>query len=306
MIDKKGIKKSIHGRLKNWAKKNNESVENTLYRYTIERLLYRLSQSKYKNQFLLKGAFLFTLWFDAPHRTTRDVDFLNTGTNDIKELERIFKDVCIVKVVEDGLTFEPETIRVEPIMEESFYGGIRVRMLAILDKARMLLQIDIGCGDAVTPAPIQSKLPTILKMPAPRLRTYPIYTVIAEKLETMILRGLGNSRMKDIYDIWFLSKKLKLEGKALLAAVINTFKRRKTPFPSNKPLVLSQEFYLNPEKQIQWNAFLKRNKFTSDEIRLEPIISSLNDFLDAPLTAASLGRSFSKTWSNKKGWHEVL
>lgn len=303
MTTTKNIAKSVHQKLKNLAQKNSESVENILYRYAIERLLYRLSQSKYKNQFLLKGAFLFTIWSEPfQHRITRDVDFLHLVSNDLKTMEAIFKDICTNNVYEDGLHYDMQTIEAEIIRKEDIYGGIRITLMALLDKAKIHLQADIGFGDIVTPNPIEEMLPTLLDMPAPRLKIYPIYTVIAEKFEAMVLQGINNSRMKDFYDIHFLANNFDVDGAQLVQAIVNTFTRRQTPLPNQTPIALTETFYKNPEKQIQWNAFLRKNRLTTEQMTLESTVLRIGQFLMIPLESALLKSNFNKTWNKNNHW----
>ncbi len=272
------IPASIHSRLKNVAKKNNEFFENILYRYVVERFLYRLGKSEYKNEFYLKGAFLFAIWEDIPHRTTRDIDFLGITADNIKILEKKFRKICSLNVSDDGLIFNPQSIKGEEIREGQSYGGIRLKQIVMLGKAKIVLQIDVGFGDAVFPGPEENDVPTLLDMPAPKIQSYPLCTVIAEKLETLVVRGIENSRMKDFYDLWCLTKKFKIEKEELLTAIEKTFHRRKTLFPDNEPIALTKDFALNKTKHIQWNAFIRKNQINTDNTEFIQIILYLNNF----------------------------
>ena len=151
-------------------------------RYAIERLLYRLSTSTYADRFLLKGAMLFVIWKETIHRPTRDLDLLGYGSDDLGELENIFREICSSKVEPDGLVFLPDTVHAETIRDQAAYGGTRVTMQARLIKTRIYVQVDIGFGDVVTPGPEETSFPVLLDFPAPQLRAYPIYTVVAEKI----------------------------------------------------------------------------------------------------------------------------
>lgn len=177
---------SVRQRLQNVSRAGKEPFDSVLSRYAVERLLYPLSQSTYADRFLLKGAMLFPLWFEEMHRPTRDVDLLGFSENDEETLERIFKRLCEITVEKDGLTFDAKSVTAERIQEDAAYTGIRVTLLATLENARIPVQADIGFGDAVTPSPEEVTFPTLLGFPAPRLRAYPIYTVVAEKLEAMV------------------------------------------------------------------------------------------------------------------------
>jgi hypothetical protein len=170
-----------------------------LTRYALERLLYRLSQSRHAERFLFKGALLFDLWFDIPHRPTRDADLLGFGPADISHIEGVFRELCEANIEpDDGIRFQTETVRAEEIRKDANYGGIRVTLIGILAGARCSIQVDVGFGDVVTPAPEPVDYPSMLPdLPAPILRAYPRYTVVAEKLEALVMLGIANSRMKD-------------------------------------------------------------------------------------------------------------
>jgi hypothetical protein len=216
--EKRNLAASVRQRLLVLGQKRGEPFDLILTRYGIERLLYRLSRSAYADRFLLKGAMLFRVWNDSSHRPTRDVDFLGYGLAETKDLEGIFRELCSLPVDTDGLIFLPLTVNAQPIREEAVYGGIRVTLEARLENAKIPIQCDIGFGDAVTPEPEQVEFPALLDFPAPQLRSYPTYTVVAEKLEAMVLLGEANSRMKDFYDLWFLSQHFEFDGNTLVAA----------------------------------------------------------------------------------------
>ncbi len=227
---------SVRARLLHLAKKQGVDFQQILIRFALERFLYRLAQSPHADRFLLKGALLFTLWYDMPHRATRDADLLGFGASDLKSVAKAFQDIASV-LVDDGITFDPASVAVEDIRKESGYGGVRVLLSGELAQARCKTQIDIGFGDAVTPGPEDSVYPVLLNdLPAPRLRTYPSYTVIAEKLHAITLLGMTNSRLKDYFDLSILIERETLNP-ALLAQAINaTFERRGMPIPTTLPL----------------------------------------------------------------------
>jgi predicted nucleotidyltransferase component of viral defense system len=161
-------------------------------RFASERFLYRISLSEYKDKFLLKGAALFAFWFNQPHRPTKDLDLLGSGANDIPTLENIVRKICAIDG-EDGLQFLIDSVKGRKIREEEVYQGVRLTFLAILERARIPVQVDVGFGDAVTPKAKKETLPTILDLPAPKIKIYPKETVIAEKFEAMVKLGIGNS-----------------------------------------------------------------------------------------------------------------
>jgi hypothetical protein len=190
---------SVRARLLNKAKAAKQDFNLVLTRYALERLLYRLSQSRHAERFLLEGALLIDLWFDIPHRPTRDADLLGFGPADIPHIDAVFRELCAAKIEpDDGIRFQAETVRAEEIRKDANYGGIRVALVGILAGARCPVQVDVGFGDAVTPAPETVDYPSMLPaLPAPTLRAYPRYTVVAEKLEALVVLGIANSRMKD-------------------------------------------------------------------------------------------------------------
>jgi len=251
---------SIRARLRDAARERGEDFNVTLNRYAIERYLYRLSISRWAEQFVLKGALLFDLWFDEPHRPTRDADFLGFGADDAETAKSIVTDICTIEV-DDGIEFDPAATKVEGIREDARYGGLRVRISGRLDGALCTAQIDIGFGDAVTPGPMVVDYPTMLEgVPAPRLRVYPRESVMSEKLEAIVSLGMGNSRMKDYYDLRALIREDMVDKASLVDAIRATFDRRQTRIPETIPVGLSDEFARNPAKIAQWKAFLDRNR----------------------------------------------
>ena len=247
---------SVRQRLLNLARSRGQPMELLLTRYALERLLHRLSLSPHRDRFVLKGAMLLVLWFDEPHRATRDVDLLGFGDAAQDALLWTFRDIMAVEV-DDGVTFDPKGLKIEPIRENAEYGGSRLRTTATLAGARIPITVDIGFGDAVEPAVEDIDLPVLLDMPPLRLRAYPPETVIAEKFHAMVVLGRANSRMKDYYDVWMLMGAFALEPERLRRAIVATFKRRNTVIPTKVPDGLSEDFAADPGKQRQWDAFVR-------------------------------------------------
>lgn len=303
--DSTNVAQSIRDRLYHLAKSRQEPLEYVLTRYGLERLLYRLSESRYKDQFILKGAMLFEIWVDQQYRATRDADFLGFGNNNAEAVVRIFNEICQIPLdEEDGLEFDSESVRAEPIRDEQKYGGIRIKLNAYLTDARMRLQVDVGYGDALVPKPQKIKYPTLLELPAPYLRAYQPETVIAEKFQFMVAKGIANSRMKDYYDVWFLSNHFHFNGVNLARAVKATFSRRTTQIPDGVPLGLSEEFFQDPAKKRQWAAFLKRIGLTesADKPTLKQVINRLTVVLLPPAHAIREGEKFKKRWNTDGMW----
>ncbi|MDE2422589.1 MAG: nucleotidyl transferase AbiEii/AbiGii toxin family protein [Betaproteobacteria bacterium] len=281
---------SVRARLLNLAKVQGSDFNQVLVRFALERILYRLSQSAYADHFLLKGALLFTLWYDMPHRTTRDADLLGFGPSDLESITRTFREIASVEV-EDGIIFDPASVSVEEIRKDAGYAGARVLITGEIAKARCKTQIDIGFGDAVTPDPVHTVYPVLIEgLPAPQVRIYPVYTVISEKLHAIALLGMTNSRLKDYLDLWVLLEREALNANTLAQAIAATFIRRSMPVPMVLPTGLSDEFANDPSRQAMWNAFLKKN-----EIAMTPLIDVVVKLRGVLEPAIAQARTFSNT-----------
>lgn len=275
---------SIYARLSARARQRSEDFQEVLTRFGLERFLYRLSLTPSREQMCLKGALLFNLWFDVAHRPTRDADFLGFGPADAAALEAAVRHACAVKV-EDGMTYDPASVRIREIREEARYGGLRVKLQGRLKKARCPVQLDVGYGDAVTPGPQEAVYPTMLDdLPAPRLQVYPRETVVAEKLEAIASLGMTNSRMKDYFDLRVLARDGVVDPDVVATAIAATFARRGTPLPARLPLGLADEFADNRLKQSQWNTFLSKNRLEAPP--LDVVVREVRSFLDAPIAKA--------------------
>jgi hypothetical protein len=293
---------SVRQRLLNRAREQREDFGLLLTRFGTERLLYRLGESEYGAAFILKGAMLFPLWGMDEHRPTRDADLLGFGECSEAHLIDVFRDVCLVAAADDGLLFDPQSVQAEAIREEMEYGGIRVRLTATLDGARIPLQIDVGFGDAVTPAPEEVDYPTLLDLPAPHLRAYPRESVVAEKYQAMVHLGMANSRMKDFYDVWMLARLFEFDGATLVRAVERTFERRRTAVPVELPLALTAEFYADPGKAAQWQAFLRRNGLAGEGTSFATVAAAIEGFLMPLCLAIRAGRRRTTTWPMGGPW----
>lgn len=299
-MTKRNIAASIRARLLNHARETRQDFNMVLTRYALERLLYRISMSSYRDSFLLKGALLFDLWFDIPHRPTRDADFLRYGSAEISRLKEIFQELCRIED-DDGIKFQSETVSATEIRKDSNYAGVRIKMLGVLDGARCPVQVDIGFGDVVTPAPEIVYYPVIINdLDAPNLKVYPRYTVVAEKYEALTSLGIANSRMKDYFDLWVLSQYAEFDGQTLSQAIAATFKRRKTPLPEATPFGLTPAFTQDAQKQTQWNAFLRKNGITADPLHV--IAEALITFLMPITVSAHEGIEFSGNWAFGGPW----
>jgi predicted nucleotidyltransferase component of viral defense system len=274
---------SVRARLLNYAKARRQPFDLVLTRFALERLLYRLSITMYKDRFVLKGAMLMTTWFDDPHRPTRDLDLLGIGDPDPEAMLGIFREICAVKA-DDGIVFDVAGLTIDRIREEQEYGGLRIKTTATISAAKVRVMIDIGFGDAIEPGLTEMDLPVLLDFPAPHLRAYARETVIAEKFQAAVALGRANSRMKDLYDIWLLSRTHEFKGDGLARAIAATFARRKTEIPSAPPDALTRAFAEDPAKIQQWNSFVEEVAFQPGS--LAEVVDDLAAFLMPHAAAA--------------------
>jgi hypothetical protein len=298
-MKKSNMAASVHQRLCNLASEKHWDHNLLFARYGVERLLYRLASSPHADRFLLKGAMLFIVWEGAPHRSTRDLDLLGLQKRSEEELVKIFQEIAAVPVEPDGLTFE--TVTAEMIRAGNEAGGIRVKVKGHLGGGKVDVQVDVGFGDATVPAPVEIEFPTLLGMPSPRLRAYPPETVIAEKLEAMVSLGLTNSRMKDFFDIWHLSKTSAFEGAVLVKAIQATFAARGTKFPQGEIIALSPDFAHEPSKVTQWNAFVRQAMISGRALEFPALIQDLRKFL-IPLVESIQRKHLPQRWSPERGY----
>lgn len=237
----RGLPASISQRLLHLARTRGEDYQLVLTRYGLERLLARLGTSAHRDAFVLKGALLFALWSEQPHRATRDLDLLGRRTLEPEQLAEVFREIVVASAHDDGLKFDADGITGKRIREDGVYQGVRLVVPARLGKSRLRLQVDVGFGDAVHPRPKLIDYPTLLDLPAPRVRAYPREAVVAEKYEALVTLGLPNSRMKDLHDIASLAREFAFEGPTLTTAIAGTFRRRRTELPSRTPPPLAAE-----------------------------------------------------------------
>lgn len=277
----KNIAASVLAKLKNIAKSQGMVYNEVLIRYGIERTLKRLERSSYKDYCVLKGGTMFLVWNKGlSFRPTMDADIEFRGEASTDNLKRVFVEIASMSGEdEDGLCIDNRDIRIEPIREDDEYGGMRVNMIAKIGSVRIPVQFDVGIGDAITPSPKKEVFPTLLDLDPPRLKVYPRETMIAEKFQTIVKRGLANSRMKDYYDLWKLSEDDQVDISQLKNAIIRTFERRETEIPQIPPIGLSGEFANDSGKMAQWMAFIRKNRLDAGEQSFESIVASIREFI---------------------------
>jgi len=293
---------SAFNRLKALTRSPGQDFNLTLIRYACERLLYRLSQSRHSSSFMLKGATLFVVWEDEPHRATRDIDLLGFGEDSAERLRAVFADVCRQEVQDDGVRFDPASVSVSDILEGRTYQGKRIHVGGTLGTATLSVQVDIGFGDALAKWDVEVTLPTLLDFPAPRLRAYAVEAVVAEKLHAMAQHGMLSSRMKDIYDVQALAARLAFDGASLTEAVRLTFKRRGRPIGAQLPAPLTAVFAADEMMLVRWGGFLRRNRL--DAVELSDAVDALRAFLLEPWEAIGRGDAFARHWPPGGPWQD--
>lgn len=299
----KNIAISVRDRLTARARERRENAQLLMTRYVIERLLYRLSVSPYRERFVLKGAMLFSLWAAAPYRATGDLDLLGSGENAPEQLAAIFQEILAVRVDDDGILFRLETLRAAAARAEDEYAGVRIDFVAELAGARLPMHIDIGYGDAITPGALDIEYPSLLEQPTARLRAYPPETVVAEKFQAMVALGMLNTRLKDFYDLWAIAGAFDFEGVILARAIETTFGRRQTPLPQETPAALTQAYA--EEKGAQWIAFLRRTELAAAPGPFPAIQAQIVELVMPPTLALGQGRAFDGRWGPSGPWKEA-
>jgi predicted nucleotidyltransferase component of viral defense system len=293
---------SVRARLKNRADELGLDFNQAIQYYAMERFLYRLSKTKWADCLIVKGAAMLRVWEGAVARPTRDIDFLGLMDNSPEAVAAMVRE-CLAVESADGVEFSSDVI-VEPITIEDRYPGARALMTAELAGARIRLQLDIGVADIAVPEPGWVDYPTLLDMDAPRILAYQPATAVAEKFETMISKGLLNSRVKDYYDIWMLSRSVPFDGTELKDSISATFGQRGTGVPASRPPVLSDEYAKRPQAMVQWAALVKRLGVSGIEApeSLVDVVDVINVFIMPPSVAAAGGDTFSPKWVPGKGW----
>jgi hypothetical protein len=292
---------SVRARLQNLARHRHVEFQLVLSDFAIERLLYRLGVSEHASRFVLKGAMLFNLWPEGLHRATWDLDLHGSGSS-VADVVEVIRSLCAIDG-DDGILLDSASAVGEAIRADREYDGVRVRLEARLGAARIPMQVDVGFGDAITPAPTQTTYPTLLDHSPPNVLVYPREAVVAEKLEAIVSLGITNSRMKDFYDVYVLASRFAFEGAMLAGAIRATFLRRRTPFPDAEPLALREGFLAAPERQTQWRAFLRRGRLAAPPDANE-LAAALRRFLAPALAAAAKDEPLALSWAPGGPWSQ--
>lgn len=290
---------SVHRRLLNYARAQGRPFNEVLVYYGLQRFLYRLSQSRYSEQFILKGALMLLAWQSPETRPTRDIDLLGHVDNTPAVVAGIMREVCEAPANDDGLRFDAASVTAERIIEGASQSGVRVRLDGYLERAQLPVQVDIGFGDPLVPGPTRVSLPTILDLAPAELWGYSRESAIAEKLHAMVSLGEINSRIKDYYDIWLLSRLFEFDGEVFCRAVKATFARREMVM--RLPIVGLEETFSTQTHETQWRAFVSRNQLEAPRTLRETIIM-IAAFLSPPLRAVAEGQTFTQRWLPGGPW----
>ncbi len=282
----KNLAASVKQRILNLARAQGRGFDILLVRFALERLLFRLSQSAHRDNYVLKGGMLVTQWLDHENRETRDADFLGFGDADAEKIKAIFAEIMAI-AGDDGLAFDTSALTAATIREETEYGGIRLKANAYLERTRIPVTLDIAFGDALVDASQTIEYPSLLDMERPSIRAYTPAQVIAEKFQAVVALGLANGRMKDYYDLWAIPKSMPVDEQALDTAIAATFERRATPIPNERPSGVSAAMAEDAAAQQRWRAYVE-----SLELPVPDFAEVLDDIwaLLAP-SCARLGRA---------------
>lgn len=299
----RNVPASIRARLLAHAKAQGEPFQRTLTRYAIERLLFRLASTEAVERYVLKGAMLFVTWPEQAGRPTGDLDLLGQGDPDPEAIKAVFEGICAVEAPEDGLVFDPATLRVEAVREADRYKGVKLSLRAELAGAVIPVQVDIGFGDHVHPAPRRQAFPGLLPdLPSATLLMYPPETVIAEKFEAMIRFGEANGRIKDFYDIWVTIQTFEMDLPHVVEAVGGTLRRRETAVPDVIPVGLTDAFAVIAEARGLWTGFLRRSPPALEPPAFPEVQAELRRFFDPVLGALAAPAGVRGRWSSAAGW----
>jgi predicted nucleotidyltransferase component of viral defense system len=293
---------SVRARLLNMARKTGKPFEELLVLYGLERFLFRLSRSAYRDDFILKGGLLLIGMGVPEARPTRDIDLLGLRFSDAETVSKTIQEIGHIET-EDGMIYDFSQLAGEALSPDAEYPGVRFRFQGKLGQARIPMQVDIGFGDVLISEPEQIVFPTLLDMAAPNIRCYSMETIIAEKFEAALDLADLNSRMKDFHDIWVLSQKHSFGGRTLQDAITATCKRRKTALTSDAE-VFSKKFIDRADKGTQWSAFLGKGPMEGIPGQFSIIMEGIRGFLLPIALAIENEASFKSEWPPGGPWRD--
>jgi predicted nucleotidyltransferase component of viral defense system len=301
----KDVAASIRARLQANAKETGRPFQEVLQYFAMERFLFRLSQSQHADKLVLKGGLMLTAWRAPSSRPTKDIDFLAKMPNDVDSVVQVVREICQQEVESDGLEFDIASIDGRITKEDADYEGVRVNFRATLQNARIHMQIDMGFGDVVVPSVIPMEYPTILDFEAPRLNGYSRETTVAEKFEAMVKLGQLNSRIRDFFDIWLLSRQFDFDGKILADAMQQTFANRGTEI-NTEPVALTPDFASDAEKQTQWSGFCQKSRVEHAPGSLQEVCNAIAQFIKPVATAVQTEQPFDDFWQAPGPWRRAM
>lgn len=271
---------SIKAKLKNHAVKSGRLYNEILTMYLLERLLYRVSISKYKDKFILKGGVLLYMMFDKKYpRATADVDFLAKEiSNDMEQIKNVFTEILSVSYDSDFIVYSLDSLSVSEIAKGNSYSGVKVSVISYLGNVRQKLFIDIGFGDIVIPSSIKMELPVILDAENLVLSVYSKESIIAEKLDAIITLGELNSRFKDYYDIYKLLTTTTFDKKDLQQAIKETLQNRGTKFQT---AILDNKEYINSSDTERMWTNMKRKRQIKEELSFAECATYIREYLSS-------------------------
>lgn len=244
---------------------------------------------------------MLSVWCGPISRPTMDIDLLGKINNSLEEIKAVIRDACKMDVEEDGMFFNEQTVSAARITENAEYEGVRIRIQGNLGNARVSLQIDIGFGDVIVPGPGKVAYPVLLEFPSPELNGYTMETTIAEKYQAMVKLGVLNSRMKDFYDTWMLSRTFDFSGEVLVEAIERTFNNRKTELTKN-PAMFNPSFGRDTTKQVQWQGFIRKARLRDVPGDFGAVVAGIKIFLEPPVRFLADRQTFRSTWKASGPW----
>jgi predicted nucleotidyltransferase component of viral defense system len=294
----KNMEASVRARLLNIAKEEKLNFDFILLMFMQERLLYRLSISEYRDQFVLKGGLLILSTLNIKTRPTRDIDFLAQNvSNDLEKIQQIFSQISQIQI-NDGVSYDKDSIEVEKITEGADYDGVRIKITGFIGNARKNLQLDLGFGDVIIPGEVNMEYPGLLDFEIPRVKAYSIESVIAEKFEAMLSLSVINSRMKDFYDVFTLSKSQSFEGETLSQAIAATLKNRGTVVEEEQ-VIFNEDFAQDESRNRLWQGYLR--KIGKESINFNLVMGRIKRFLEPVYISILENREFMGEWNNERG-----
>jgi len=269
---------SLKDKLKNIARENGRIYQEVLTVYALERVIFRLSISRYNENFTLKGGiFLYALYEKEYPRSTTDIDLRAERLgNETENLKSVFTEILSMPY-DDGIEFNLTTLHTKSISRQDEYEGVNVSVTAMLDNIRIPIAIDIGFGDVIVPSKQVMDFPVMLDSESPRIYSYSLESTVAEKFEAMVSLGYANSRYKDFYDVYIILNDKKIDMTVLKEALLRTFNNRKTSF--DDIAVFEDDFAKDAERQKRWNAFIKKKKVLI-QISFEEVVNFIRSYFE--------------------------